>query len=272
MDLRKKWKGILLAMSGTALAAGGLLAAYLCAAPEPEGFPILEYHMVRSGPVEDEAREYNVPPEEFRQQLDYLQSQGYTTITMLEYMKAKKGKMELPAKPIALTFDDGYEDNYLEMLPILEEHGMKATMYMVTNDIGQPGYLNWQELKEMQERGVEIGSHTANHMPLTKLSDQERQDELLLSKLIMEWNGIRTVFSFSYPNGAYDDGLMELLRQNEYLTAVTGDPGLNTFETNPYLLQRVNIPRPHFGLAEFKFRLWKAEAFAKLGIFQHREE
>ena len=245
--------------------------AWLWYTPAPAGIPILEYHMVTMHPRED-AEHYNVPPEEFAAQLDYLSEQGYTTITMLEYMKAKKGKLTLPEKPIILTFDDGYADNYQEMLPILEAHGMKAVVYMVTNMIGQPGYLSWEQLREMQERGVEIGSHTANHLPLTELSPEERAEEVQLSKLLMEWNGIRTVFSLSYPNGKYDDSLPQLLRESEYLTAVTGDPGLNTFQTDPYLMQRVNIPDSPFGMTAFRLRLLKAEWMTKLGWMQHIEK
>ena len=215
------------------------------------------------------AEDYCVSPEDFQEQLDYLEAQGYTTITLLEFMKAKRGKQELPEKPIVLTFDDGYENNYLELLPILEKRGMKAMVYMVTNQIGRPGYLSWDQLRDMQDRGIEIGSHTANHLPLTGLSPEEQADEMRLSKLIMEWNGLRTVFSFSYPNGAYDSSMPELLRENEYLTAVTGDAGLNTFRTDPYLLQRINIPNPRFGLLEFQWRLKKAEWMAKLGLCQH---
>lgn len=142
---------------------------------------------------------------------------------MLDFMKAKRGKMELPAKPIILTFDDGYEDNYTDLLPILEEYGMKATVYVITNEIGQPGYLNWEQLRAMQDRGIEIGSHTANHDPLTGMDAARQLDEVHLSKLLLEWNGIHTVYTFSYPNGAYDASLPALLAQNEYLTAVTGD-------------------------------------------------
>ena len=246
------------------------LFAWMELSPPPAGIPILEYHMVSEQPWRG-AEDYCVPPEDFRQQMDWLASEGYTTITLLEFMKAKRGKMELPEKPIVLTFDDGYESNYLELLPILEERGMRAMVYMVTNRIGQPGYLSWDELRDMQGRGIEIGSHTANHLPMTELSPGEQADEMRLSKLIMEWNGINTVFSFSYPNGKYSESMPELLRENEYLTAVTGDAGLNTFRTNPYLLQRVNIPRPRFGLLEFRFRLKKAEWMTRLGIMQHRE-
>ena len=181
----------------------------------------------------------------------------------------EKGKLELPDKPIILTFDDGYEDNYTTMLPMLEERGMKAVVYMVTNDIGRPNYLSWDQLRDMQDRGIEIGSHTANHQPLTHLDPEKQAEEMRLSKLLMEWNGIRTVFSFSYPNGAYTDAMPGMLAENEYLTAVTGDAGLNTFATNPYLLQRVNIPHPRFGLTEFKLRLWKAAVMTKLGVKQH---
>ncbi|SFT85623.1 Polysaccharide deacetylase [Selenomonas sp. GACV-9] len=253
------------------LAVAAMLLIFLCwllLTPMPTGIPVLEYHMVND---EDngEGWSYNVPPEEFRQQLDYLQQQGYTTITMLEFMKAKKGKLELPEKPVILTFDDGYEDNYTTMLPMLEERGMKAVVYMVTNDIGRPKYLSWNQLRDMQQRGIEIGSHTANHQPLTHLDPEKQAEEMKLSKLIMEWNGIHTVFSFSYPNGAYSDDMPAMLAENEYLTAVTGDAGLNTFATNPYLLQRVNIPHPRFGLTEFKLRLWKAAVMTKLGVKQH---
>ena len=149
---------------------------------------------------------------------------------------------------------------------------MTAVVYMVTNDIGQAGYLTWDELRDMQARGIEIGSHTADHLPLTTLPAAQQEDEIRLSKLLLEWNGIRTVFSFSYPNGAYDEAMPEMLKRNDYLTAVTGDPGINTFSTNPYELQRINIPRPRFGLAEFRLRLWKAELMTRLGIHQHIEE
>ncbi len=192
---------------------------------------------------------YNVPPEDFRDQLDYLREEGYTTISMLDYMKAKKGKAELPPRPVILTFDDGYESNYTTLLPILESYGMKATVYMVTNDIGLPGYLTWDELRDMQERGIEIGSHTANHQPLTGMDRSRQEEEMRL--------------------GAYDSGMPELLEQNGYLTAVTGDAGLNTFQTDPYLLQRINIPHPRFGRLEFRLRLFKAAVMTRLGIHQH---
>ena len=231
----------------------------------PAGFPILEYHMVTENPRPG-AEPYAVPPEEFAAQLDYLREAGYTTITPQDYARARKGKQELPEKPVILSFDDGYEDNHRVVLPMLEERGMRAVFYMVTNDIGQPGYMTWEDLFDLEQRGMEIGSHTANHLPLTTLTPEQQRDELRLSKLTLEWKGMKTIYSFSYPNGAYDDSIVAMLAEEDYLTAVTGEAGLNNTETNPYLLHRVNIPPPHFGRTEFRLRLMKADIAARLDV------
>lgn len=247
-----------------ALLLGGGLAGLVTFFP-PEGVPILEYHKINDWSDD----EYTVKKADFAAQMDELRAQGYETISILDFLRAKKGKQELPKKAIIITADDGYKDNLTDMLPILEERGMKATVFMVTNDIGLPGYLTWDDLKEMQGRNIEIGSHTANHLALTSMPPAEAEDEVKKSKLLMEWNGLKTIFTLSYPNGKYADYMPDMLRRNEYLAAVTGDPGLNTFGTNPYLLQRVNIPRPHLGIWEFRFRLFKAKLCAVLGIFKH---
>ncbi len=244
---------------------------YLLSQPEPEGFPILEYHMVQQETPKD-AYAYNVPVEDFIQQLDYLQQQGYTTISIRDFLRAKKGLQELPEKPVILTFDDGYESNYTELLPILEQRGLKATVFMVGNDIGKKNYMSWQQLKDMENRGIEIGSHTANHLPLTEMPADKAREEVKLSKLLMEWNGMKTIYTLSYPNGKYTPDMGEMLKEEEYLAAVTGDAGLNTFETDPYQLQRINIPHPTFGINEFKWRLLKGRIFAQLGLWQHKAE
>ncbi|MCR5833608.1 MAG: polysaccharide deacetylase family protein [Selenomonadaceae bacterium] len=240
------------------------IAAVVFVLPEPEGFPILEYHQVTGEEFNDGSEVYNVPPKEFSAQLDYLQAEGYTTITLQDFMRAVHGKTELPDKPIVLTFDDGYENNYTEMLPILEEHGMTAVVYVITNEVGKKNYLTLEQIKDMQRRGIEIGSHTADHLPLTYMDAKIRRSQIADSKTFLEWSGLNTIYSLSYPNGAFNDEIIELLKENKYLTAVTGEAGLNTLETNPYKLYRIHIREPRFGLTEFKFRLYKATFFAKL--------
>ncbi len=241
----------------------GIFFAWIENLPEPEGFPILEYHTVTETPVRD-SEIYNVPPADFSAQLDYLQENGYTTITLQDFMRVRHGKQTLPEKPIVLTFDDGYADNFSEMLPILKAHNMTAVVYVITNLIGKEGYLNFEQLQEMQKQGIEIGSHSADHIPLTKQSQHILDNQIHGSKQFLDWSGLDTIYTFSYPNGEYSDKLIDYLKEEKFLNAVTGDAGLNNLETDPFKLKRVHIRQPRLGLDEFKFRLWKAGFFEKL--------
>ena len=240
-----------------------IFAAIIFSLPEPEGFPILEYHTITNNPMQG-SEVYNVTPEEFAVQLDYLQQNGYTTITLQEFMRAKHGKITLPEKPIVLTFDDGYDNNYTEMLPILETHDMKAVVYVITNELGNEGYLTLEQVKDMQRRGIEIGSHTADHIPLVNLDEEFLINQVRNSKIFLEWSGLETIYSFSYPNGEYNSDLAKLVQREGYLTAVTGDVGLNNLDSNPYILKRVHIRQPRFGITEFKWRLRKAALAEKI--------
>ena len=170
----------------------------------------------------------------------------------------------MPPKPIILTFDDGYEDNYTEMLPILEAHGMTAVIFVITNELGKPGYLNFEQLKDLQKRGIEIGSHTADHLPLVTLNGELLDNQIRVSKIFLEWNGLDPIGSLSYPNGVYSAEIIEMLKSQNYLSAVTGEAGLNTLETDPFKLKRVHIRKPRFGIYEFRWRLLKADIFERL--------
>ena len=240
-----------------------IFASVIVLTPAPDGFPILEYHTVTDNPDVDSVR-YNVPPPDFAAQLDYLLENGYTTITMLDFIEAKNGRLTLPPKPVMLTFDDGYEDNYTNMLPLIEARGMKAVVYVIANKIGQKGYLSFEQLKDMQTRGVEIGNHTADHLPLDELSHDEIVYAVGASKTYLEWSGVNTIYSLSYPNGIFNGDIIKILEQEHYFTAVTGDAGLNNFKTNQFKMHRVNIPKPRLGLVEFRLRLFKAELFARI--------
>ena len=249
---------------GAVFILSAIIAAIIFLLPEPEGFPILEYHQVTDEQLDPVFEVYNVPPAEFAAQLDYLQAEGYSTITLQDFMRVVHGKGEFPAKPIVLTFDDGYADNYKTMLPILEAHKMTAVVYVITNELGKKNYLTLDQLKDMQRRGIEIGSHTSDHLALTSLDSNTQRRQIRESKTFLEWSGLQTIYSLSYPNGAFNSEIEKILREENYLTAVTGEAGLNTLATNPYELYRVHIRKPRFGLTEFKFRLWKANFFAKL--------
>ena len=144
--MRKKTGRILAACLGALL----LFVCWLIWSPV-QGVPVLEYHMTGDDALPDELP-YIVPQADLAAQLDYLQAAGYTTITMRDYLAARQGEYTLPAKPVILTFDDGYEDNYTVLLPELEQRGMCATVYVVTNDVGLDRALTWAQPQDMQLR------------------------------------------------------------------------------------------------------------------------
>ena len=139
------------------------------------GVPVLNYHRIDTGI----RHSLVVPQEEFH-------DEGYHTITMDElYDYVTKGT-ELPDKPVLITFDDGYIDNYKYAFPILKEYNMKATLFMITSAFGESRFVNVEQLKEMQANGIDIQSHTVNHKDLRNMSLDQARDELISSKAVLE--------------------------------------------------------------------------------------
>jgi len=225
-----------------------------------QGVPILAYHQVTSEIVDDEDEmHYSVSPEEFAEQLNYLKNKGYQSVSLHDVFEAREGRAQLPAKPIVLTFDDGYKDNYTVALPIMEQYGFSGTVFIIVNSVGESEYLSWDEIRAMQQRHTEIGSHTLNHVSLRDTPLPEKRQEIAESKQLIENQIGQRVEFFAYPYGSYDQESFSLLRSAGYRGACAGIAGYNLPGDNlPYRLKRVNIPRPRFGLLEFKLRLWRA--------------
>lgn len=176
----RAWGGLLVAAG----LWGGLVLVRRC----PRKIPVLNYHSVSECPewlqLTDQV---SLTPAAFERQLIYLERQGYRTLFVSEVSDMLAGKIRLRAreKVVALTFDDGYADNWIAVLPLLEQYGMKATVFVSTGfitdatecrpTIGKTaraewgkldwsGYLTWPELKAMQRSGlVEIQSHGHTH-------------------------------------------------------------------------------------------------------------
>ena len=224
------------------------------------GVPILAYHQ-----VENNAEIYSIDPDEFERQMQYLTESGYTAVSLAEMAAAEHGARPLPAKPVVITFDDGYEDNYATALPIMEKYGLKSTVFVITGQVDQPGYLTWDQIRAMQARGTEIGSHTVSHVALSELAQPQMLDELMRSKQVLEANLGQPVEFLAYPYGQYNAATLAATRQAGYKGACTGVPGLGTTTGgDAYQLKRVNIPRPKYGLWEFRLRLLRAQILAKL--------
>lgn len=223
------------------------------------GVPILAYHQISSLP-----EIYSIDAAEFEQQMEFLSAQGYTPISLAEFFAAGGKGNNLPPRPIIITFDDGYEDNYLTALPIMEKYNMKGTVFVIAGQVGKPEYMTWEQLKAAQERGMEIGSHTVSHVALNELPPAEQLNELVRSKQMLETKLGQPVTFLAYPYGQYTGDTIAALKQAGYVGACTGQPGLGRVQGDVYQLNRVNVPRPKYGLWEFRIRLLRAQIYGKL--------
>jgi peptidoglycan/xylan/chitin deacetylase (PgdA/CDA1 family) len=225
------------------------------------GVPILAYHKVSET---DEV--YSVPPAEFEEQMRYLAEHGYTAVSLTELAGHMTAGRPLPEKPVVITFDDGYANNYHDALPIMARHGMKATVFIVSDYMGQQPYLTWDEVRALAAAGTEIGSHTLGHRPLTDLPPAERLRDVTASKEGIEWRLKKPVYFLAYPFGQFDDETIAILRQAGFKGACGGRIGLNKPGDNLYALKRISVSRSQWGLIDFRLRLIRANVYSKLGL------
>ena len=215
------------------------------------GIPVLTYHHIGSG-----NGWLYVSEADFEQQLVYLRERGYTTISVAELAEGLSGRTKLPDRPIVLTFDDGYDDNYQAALPVLLRQGMRASFFVVTGKMGQPGYLSWPQAAKMRDQGMEIGSHTVHHYTLTEINLKEMERELRGSRLMLESNLSITKAVFANPFGETAPAVVTLLEKTGYQAACSSVVGLNRAGENLFMIRRMSVPRPKFGLWDFRLRLW----------------
>lgn len=187
--------------------------------------PILMYHYVSEPPEEaDEYRkDLSVPPERFRQQMEFLASNGYTSIGFKDLSLAITGKKSLPEKPVILTFDDGYVDNYRNAYPIMHAFGFTGTFFVVTGFIDNqaPGYMSWPMVEEMAAAGMDIQPHSRTHVDL-----REQPRDVLLWQILGSQQTIAahvgyTPRYFCYPGGRYDEDTIAMLQELDFWGAVT---------------------------------------------------
>ncbi len=199
--------------------------------------PVLMYHKI--GPVENENSPYaylSVKTEQFEAQIKHLSEQGYTFLFPDERHYADQC-----AKPVIITIDDGYMDNYTNAYPILKKYNAKATIYMIGSYVYKESYLTKNQLKEMAASGlVNIGSHTMSHGDLSQMNEEQLTYELRDSQTCLEDIVNQPVTDLSYPYGKLTDAVINKARQY-YWTAVTVNQGNNTFD--PFTVQRTVIFR-----------------------------
>ncbi len=207
--------------------------------------PILMYHYVSVPPPDaDKYRlDLSVTPEQFETQMDYLQINGYHPVRLSDLSDYLLNGTPLPAKPIVLTFDDGYSDIYQNAYPILKNHKFPATLFIITRfvDENRWGYMSWAQLDELAKNGMDIGSHTLDHPSLRGKSRAYQTTEVTDSKKMIEEHLGNTVVSFSYPAGQYDATTIAALRNAGYLGAVTEIQGTRQSTDMLYELRRIRI-------------------------------
>jgi peptidoglycan/xylan/chitin deacetylase (PgdA/CDA1 family) len=192
--------------------------------------PILMYHYVRVVDEEEDPLGFrlSIRPDRFAEQMDWIAEAGYTPMTMRDLADCLRGLNECPEQPMALTFDDGYLDQLENALPELQRHGFAATFYIATGLIGEPGYMDWDDLAILRDAGMEIGAHTVNHADLTGMTLSEAAVEIIQSRRELEAGLAIEVASFSYPAGSYNGDLAALVHQVGFSNAVSTYPGSRT--------------------------------------------
>ena len=228
-----------------------------------QSVPVLNYHQIN----DRDENALTVHTDQFEAQMKYLAEEGYHVITPEEMIKAWENGEKLPEKPVIITFDDGYADNYRNAFPILQKYNLKATIFLISDYVSTyPNYLTWTQIGEMQDSGlIDFESHTLSHEQLDSTSPEETWNQLDGSKKALEWHLQKEINFLAYPCGSYDEELQQLVKKAGYKGAFTVNYGLADKSENHYILDRV----PIFGctnhtLMRFKLRLQYTPIFAPL--------
>lgn len=196
-----------------------------------KGVPVLCYHAIRKPPAnaDDNLKTLYVTPENFKKQMQYLKDNNYFTMTMDEFYDYYKNNSKIPEKSVLITFDDGYEDNYTNAYPVLKELGLKATVFMISGNIGTDLYMTKEQLIEIDKNGFDVQSHTVTHSRLSELSYTKQVKELKDSKSALEKLLNKEINFIAYPESKFNDDTKKACKETSYklgfnLSGGAGDP------------------------------------------------
>ena len=182
-----------------------------------------------------------VSPEAFQKQMAYLAGKRYPVIPLAELVRRLRAHEPLGGS-VALTFDDGYRDNYTTVFPLLKQYNFPATIFVTTNLIGMPGYCSAGELREMYDSGlVAIEPHTLSHPKLAKLSRADAEHEIRDSREKLQ-DIIGTAPNlFAYPYGSFSEETTAMVREMNFAGAVTVEEGTIGPDTDVFRLPRNSV-------------------------------
>lgn len=204
--------------------------------------PILTYHHIGDG---DSSSGYYVTAKNFEEQLDWLNNKGYHFISYDKLYEAMANGGTLPKKPVVISFDDGVTDQYTTALPILEKYQVPAVFFIEVRNVGTDVGITWDQVRDLESRGMTIGSHSMSHANLKNLDAKGVKYELEESKKVLEEHLSKKVNFFSYPKGGFDDAIVEATKDAGYLSAVT---------THESTTQKINSPDDLFKVSRMMAR------------------
>ncbi len=213
---------------------------------------MLMYHVIAAPKNAAEAR-FCRTPDAFRKDLEQIRQADYQVLPFSSVLEGTAGKVELPDKAVTITFDDGIACAYENALPILQEFDYPASVFVVTSQIDN--YNDWgeafgfprrrmlttSEIRTLDESGVDIGSHTANHLWLGKTEEAIVSKEVQDSKATLEDILGKEVPHFAYPFGSWSPIARDAVIAAGYTGACSTISGKNQKDSDPYLLRRSEI-------------------------------
>lgn len=223
----------------------------------PAPIPVLMYHKIPDAPLASRHRIF-VTKDRFARHLAFFRARGFTPITFLDYQdfaRARRPLSEFPRRPLMLTFDDGYLDNFTNLLPLMRQYGYRGVLYLLgdfTIDHNQwdlladPTEPRAALMSEAQKQafvaaGWEIGAHTLHHPHLPALPPAEAAAEISGSKAALEARLGTEVISFAYPYGALTEQLKRQVAAAGFAFAVATDTGGLHLEDDRMQIFRVNM-------------------------------
>ena len=223
-------------------------------------FVTLMYHMVDDA-IDDPIA---VGRGAFAEQMRILQAEGYYALTSAEASAIAQGMLAAPPRAVLITFDDGYVDNVEHALPILAEHGLCATLFVISAYIGQRNrwnpkacydtwHLDWAGLRTWLAAGCDIGGHSHEHLCMTRLDADELRAAVAVNKAVLEDGLGRELVGFSYPYGVYNAQVKRAV-QEHYALAFTDTAGVWSPTADRYAINRIGV-RPEWTLQEFRKRI-----------------
>ncbi|MEV8551905.1 polysaccharide deacetylase family protein [Streptomyces glaucescens] len=232
------------------------------------GVPVLMYHAVASDP-NDATRALSVTPEAFAAQMEVIGDLGLTPLTTAALAARWRDGRPLPPRPVLVTFDDGYAGVRRHALPVLAGHGFPATLFVSTGWLRGPydtggapdTMLDWREVRELADAGMEIGGHSHRHPQLDQLDDDALRFEVAHCRDLLAGELGAPPVSFAYPYGYSSRRVRQEVRAAGFAQALAVGNGLARRRQGPYALRRLTVRRTT-GTEEFA-RLVEGRAIAR---------